>query len=331
LLGVVHKPVGSDTDAYVSWLQNTSQNIFEVQGTFWRPYQHGLVPASLKPEPIKVSAEQERELLHKSGGLFLRYFTRRFETPTPFWYTACSGYDPKKLKGKTRTQVQRAYRTCRVERIFPLWLSDNGYGCYLAAFAKYRNAQPDPKAKFEAECRGAAGGPFDFWGVFVGDELAGYVKYLVGADYIAGLEMKLDPRYLSLNSSSALQDTVLTTYVFNQHKTVYAGFRSVLHDTNIHDFLLRFGYRRTYCDFKLVYRRSVRGFVSLLYSFRKVADYIPESRWGNRIHALLRQERIRRSFSLNVNIPSREFCNELNIHDVMVAQPKIASTSAEEP
>ena len=290
-----------DVDGYVSWLRNTNQTVFEMAGTSWRPYQQGLIPASLKPQPIELSAEQEEELLHKSGALFLRYFTRTLETPTPFWYTACYEYDPNNLTRKTRTQVQKAYRACHVERISPPWLSENGYSCYVAAFTKYRNAQPDSMSQFEAECLGSANGPFDFWGVFVGDQLAGYVKYFVGTDYIAGLEMKLDPQYLSLNPSSALQDTILTSYVATQRKTVYVGFRSLLHGTNIHDFLLRFGYHRVYCDFKLVYRRSIRGFVNLMYSLRKVANYIPESPFGNRIHSLLRQEGIRRSFELNWN------------------------------
>jgi hypothetical protein len=301
-------------DGYISWLQNTNQTVFDVGGTLWRAYQNGLIPASLKPKPIKLSAPQERELLHKSGALFLRYFTRTFETPTPFWYTMCDEYEPKNLKGKTRTQVQKARRACRVERILPLWLSDNGYSCYVAAFAKYRNGRPDPKSTFEAECHGAAGGPFDFWGVFVGDQLAGYVKYFVGTDYVAGLEMKLDPQYLSLNPSSALQDTILTSYVTNQRKTVYVGFRSLLHYTNIHDFLLRFGYHRVYCDFKLVYRRSIRSFVNLLYSLRKVADCIPESTYRDRIHSLLRQEGIRRSFELSGN-SSRTGGDESTLHD----------------
>jgi hypothetical protein len=150
--------------------------------------------------------------------------------------------------------------------------------------------------KFEQECRGAANGPFDFWGAFVGGRLTGYIKYFAGNDYIAGLVMKLDPRYLSLNISSALQDTILSRYVADQRKTVYAGFRSLLHDTNIHDFLLRFGYRRVHCDFKLVYRPSVRAFVNVLYSFRTVADCLPDSRWSNKIKSLLTQEDIRRSF-----------------------------------
>jgi hypothetical protein len=214
--------------------------------------------------------------------------------------------------------VQKAYKACRVGRISPSWLANYGYSCYLAAFTKYRNTEPISRSQFRAECQIAASGPFDFWGVFVGDQLAAYVKYFVGADYIAGLEMKLDPQYLSLNSSSALQDTILTNYVTNEHKTVYAGYRSLLHDTNIHDFLLRFGYRRVYCDFKLVYRRSIRWVVNLLYSFRKAANHIPDSTFGNRIRSLLRQEAIRRAFEVNGN-SDHIIGGESNIHETFAA------------
>jgi hypothetical protein len=85
---VAHATPRCNIDAYVNWLQSSNQIVYDAAGTFWRLYQHGLIPASLKPEPIKISNQQAKELLHKSGALFLRYFTRTLETQTPFWYTA---------------------------------------------------------------------------------------------------------------------------------------------------------------------------------------------------------------------------------------------------
>jgi hypothetical protein len=294
-------------DAYIRWLKESDQPLFEIGGTYWRPYQKGLVPASLKPEPIKLDSEQARKLLQESRALFLRYFSAICKTPTPFWYTACSDYNFENLARKTRTQVQRGNKECRIERIDPLWLAEYGYDCYLAAFAKYRNARPESEAKFSEECRLAANGPFDFWGVFVAGRLAAYVKYCVGSDYAAGLEMKLDPRYLSFYPSAALQNTILSTYVAGQRKTVFAGFRSVLHDTNIHDFLLRFGYRRVHCDFKLVYRPAVGALVNLLYAVRTIADRLPGSAWSNRIQSVVRQEGLRRLFALDARARAPRF------------------------
>jgi hypothetical protein len=283
-------------DPYITWLNDSKHTLYKGADILWRPYQKALVPASLRPEPIELNADQARELLQDSGALLLRYFTRTSERPTDFWYTACSEYNFKNLVHKVRTQIRRAYKDCRVEPVDPVWLADNGYKCYTAAFAKYRNAQPESRAEFDAMCRGSEDGPFDFWGVFVGEKLVGFAKYAVGEDYAAGLVIKLDPRFLSLSPSAALQDTILTKYVAGQGKTVFGGFRSLVHDTNMHDFLLKFGYRRIYCDLKLVYRPSLRIFVKLSYPLRALADHIPESRAGSKVRSLLKQEEIHRSF-----------------------------------
>jgi hypothetical protein len=292
-------------DSYTNWLKNTKQTLFETGGTYWRLYQNALVPASLKPEPVELNAEQANELLGKSGALFLRYFTRTSETPTAFWYTACDGYSFEGLPRKVRSQIRRAYKDCRIERVDPAWVADNGYNCYTVAFLRYQNARPESKADFDEMCRGSADGPFEFWAAFVGNELAGFAKYAMGNDYAAGLVIKLDPRFLSLGPSSALQDTILKTYVTDQRRTVFGGFRSVVHDTKIHDFLLRFGYRRIYCDLKLVYRPSVHALVKLSYPLRSLVDHTPESNWSNNIRAFLLQEEIRRSFEIDGKPTSR--------------------------
>jgi hypothetical protein len=145
-------------------------------------------------------------------------------------------------------------------------------------------------------CRGSAGGPVDFWGVFVGDNLAGFSKCVVGEDYAASVVIKMDPRFLPLSPASGLQDAMLTCYVGQQNKIMLNGFRSMVHDTNMHDFLLKFGYRRIYCDLKVVYRPAVRLFVNLLYQFRSIVRRTPESGWTGKIKVLSAQEEIQRSF-----------------------------------
>jgi len=305
-------------DPYTSWLKQSNQPLFEAVGTYWRVYQKTLVPASLKPEPVELSKEQAQELLEKSGALFVRYFTRTSEMPTAFWYTACSEYKNDKLPGKVRSQIRRAYKDCRVERVDAAWLSDNGYACYKAAYSRYTNAEPGSKEAFDQMCRGLAGGPFDFWGVFVGDKLVGFAKCVVGDDYAASVVIKMDPQFLSLSPASGLQDAMLTCYVAGQNKIMLNGFRSLVHDTNMHDFLLKFGYRRVYCDLKVVYRPSLQALVNLLYPFRSVVSRTPESGLTGKLRVLLAQEEIQRSFEpdgkAHDSIKSIESCAALHNH-----------------
>ncbi len=292
-------------DSYVRWLKETNQPVFETAGTYWRVYHQALVSASPKPEPADLDAKQARELLRRSGALFLRHFTRTVNHSTPFWYTACSEYNFKNLPPKVRGHIRRGYRSCVVNRVEPVWLAENGYSCYLSAFSKYRNSRPEPREEFEGKCRRAQGGPFEYWGVFAEERLVGFAKCAVGDDYASTLVLKLDPDFLHLSSGPAILDTLLKTYVSAQGKHVYAGFRSLVHDTNTHDFLLKVGYSRVYCDLQIVYRPAVRTSVNLIYSCRSLMKYIPESPMKRKIGGLLAQEEIRRSIQSEGRRPMR--------------------------
>ncbi|MGH9678867.1 MAG: hypothetical protein ACRD4Y_02855 [Candidatus Acidiferrales bacterium] len=235
-------------------------------------------------------------LLDQSGALFLRYFSHVYETPTQFWYTACDHYCFEKLHHKVRSQIRRAYRDCRVERVDPHWMGENGYSCVAAAVSRYPRALHDSEKEFQTKCYASEGGPFDYWGAFIGDRLVGFSKCVVGTNYAACVIFKLDPNYLAYSPASALQDSMLQAYVMRQHKTVFNGFRPIVHSTNMHEFLLKFGYRRVYCDLNLAYRPSVRILVSGLYRFREMFAGMSEIGWTGRIKTLLAQEEIRRSF-----------------------------------
>lgn len=287
-------------DNYVRWLKETNQPVYEMAGSYWRVYQKALVPACPKPEPIQLDLKQARELLSRSGALFLRYFTRTVRHPTDFWYTACHEYNFSNLPPKARSHIRRSYKSCHTERVDPAWLADHGYPCYVATFSRYRNSRPESKEKFDEMCRrGGVAGPFEFWGVFVKDRLAGFAKNVVGQDYAATLVLKLDPNFMQLSTGPALQDTLLKAYVSEQGKPVFAGFRSIVHDTNMHDFLLKSGYSRVYCDLKVIYRPAVRTCVNLFYKCRSLVDRFPESSIKGKIRGLLTQEEIRRSTELD--------------------------------
>lgn len=289
---------------YVTWLKETNTPLYEMDGTYWRLYQRVLVPASVKPEPIALSDAQARDLLKRSGALFLRYFSKTLPYPTSFWYSCCNHYDANKLSSKVRGRIRRGYKSCHVERVDPEWIAQNGYTCYRSAFARYRNAEPDSKEEFQSLCRGAIGGPFEFWAVFVGDQLAGYEKFAVGPDYAASLVLKLDPKYLHESIGPAIKDTTLSTYVTGQGKTFHNGFRSVIHETNTHDFLLTLGFDRVFCDLRIAYRPAVKTCVDVVYNYRSLFNRLPESSIKSKVLGVLSQEEIRRSFDVDEKRPN---------------------------
>ena len=280
-----------------------------MAGIHWKLYHKALIPASLQPAPVELTAQECNELLHRSGALFLRYFTRTVDYPTSFWYTSCKEYSFAKLPQKVRSHIRQGYRSCRVERVDPVWLADNGYPCYAAAFLRYRNAQPESKEQFDETCRGSLGGPFEFWGAFVDDQLAGFAKCAVSDDYAACLVLKLDPSFIRMNISSALKDTVLKTYVADQGKRF----------TPDSDPSFTKPIPTTFSTKTRLQPRVLRSQSRLppggtnvrqpaFYNFRSLATRVPETFMKSSIQGLLTQEEIRRSTRIRRDKP------RLNLH-----------------
>src|SRR5262249_24539192 len=148
---------------------------------------------------LRLRNTDASDLLRESGAPFLRYFTQTFERPTEFWYTECSKYSPDKLSKDTRRQIREGRERCAIKIVSPEWLAANGYPCYLSAFARYQNSHPpESLSEFQQSCLAAAGGPFDYWGVFADKKLIGYLKCIIGNDYVACSELKLNPEFLVL-------------------------------------------------------------------------------------------------------------------------------------
>jgi hypothetical protein len=282
-------------DPYILWQKEHNLPLFSAGGTWWRRYRDVLIPASGKPEPTPLESSEAQALLRESRTYLLRYFTQSSDTPTEFWHVLCDDYDFEKLPGKMRTKIRRAYKDCTVREIQASWLMENGYDCYLAAFSRYKGGKPASKDVFQKECSRAVGGPFGFWGAFVGETLVGFAKCIVGRDYATMVVFKIHPDYTSSRPAYALQDTVLQSYVSNAGKPLNNGFRALAHDTNMQEFILQFGFRRIYTDLRVVYRPPLRSIISMLYPFSSMVSRLPASRPIEYLKTLLKQEQIQRS------------------------------------
>lgn len=310
---VAHAPY-SFQDEYLAWLSRQNVPLLTAGGTVWRRYfsYSALVQASTKPEPVDLTRAEANEMLHKSGTQLLRYFSRTFEEPTQFWYVACDQYDFDGLPTKLKTKIRRAYKDCVIRPLDAAWLAANGYECYAAAFTRYKNGAAASREEFEKTYLSNADGPFQFWGAFIGDVLAGFAKAIVGEDYATMTVFKIHPGFPSSRPAYALMDAVLRECVVAAKKPINNGFRSLSHDTNMQDFVLQFGFRKVHCDLKIVYRQPLSIAIGGLYPLKPLVDWGthgstdrgteqgtkrgPAARVLTSVKTLLRQEEIRRSF-----------------------------------
>jgi hypothetical protein len=276
---------------FAEWLgREHPDSLFCSQHEWWWLYRRSLVPANVGPRPTTLEQSDAIELLRSSGAYLLRYFTRTFDSPTDFWWVACDTYAPSK---KARNQIRRAHRTCTVQSIDAADLEKTGFACYKAAHNRYKNSSSFTEGEFVSWVHSHSRGPFEWWGAFVQGELAGFTLCGVDRPNVGFMSMKLHPDFLAHYPAYALIDAMLESYVVRDGLSMNNGFRSISHDTEMQGFLDKFGFRRHYCDLKVIYRRPFSFAVNAVYPFRRPLSMIPRLA---PLNALLFQERICRSF-----------------------------------
>ncbi len=280
---------------YLDYLKQTGTQLFDGAGTCWQIYQGGLIPAMPLPKYVDMDAETGRRLLSESRAHLIRWSSDPSSQEMPWWWVVCDKYDVGQFSSKMRNMIKRGYKKCEARCVTTEWLAEFGYECYRAAFSRYSHATPASEDDFRANILKQVGyeSVFENWGVFVEDRLAGYAQCIVEDEKgVATNVIKYDPDYMRDYTSYAMMDTLLNHYVAGKGLPMSNGTRAVSHDSNVQDFLLKFGFRRQYCRLNVQYRRSLGLAISMLHPFRK---FIPGWAAMHNVKALLFQERLRRT------------------------------------
>jgi hypothetical protein len=279
---------------YVKWLQKQGVRLFISGNTYWRIYQGALIPASAAPCFAKLNLDESQVLLQESGAWFLRYASDPCEQETSWWYIICDSYDPKKLSSNTRSKINRGNRRCSVRKINADWLAEHGYPCYLAAYQRYENAMPVSQEVFYQNIVVAQGDIFEYWGVFFENKLAGYCQCIVEDMDVCTSVIKYDPTYLKYYSSYALMNRLINHYVVNRGMVVNNGSRSIAHDTNMQDFLLKLGFRKQFCYLNVIYQLRLKLAIQFLFPLQSIFAKLPDQGLVHKVKSLLFQEELRR-------------------------------------
>lgn len=279
---------------YVEWLQWQGVPLFEAGNMYWRLYQGALVPAPATPCFVELSRDDAKSLLKNSGAMFIRYASDPCEKSTEWWYIVCDKYETKNLSSKTRQNIKRGKRSCSVRKINGEWLADHGYECYCAAYGRYRNAIPDSEELFRNNILATIKGPFEYWGVFVEDRLAGYCQWIVEKNEVYDSVTKYNPTYLRHRTAYALISNLINHYVVERGMRINNGTRSIAHDTNYQNVLINLGFRKQFCRLNVIYQPWLEFVLLAFYPLRWQITYLPSYGFVQKLQSILFQEDLRR-------------------------------------
>ncbi len=223
-----------------------------LKDTLWFDYQKSVIPLGPAKNDYSLNNYEIQLLLKNfSNSLLLRSttgfnYSNNLENPT--WYAIIKDQfvDIDSIKSyEGRKKVRKGLQNCKVEKVNSDFIGKYGYEVFISAFDRYKNKSKPTVTAEEFRMKYFERKSFDdlfhYWGVFYNSKLIGFAENLIYGNIEANYStMKFCPEYLKYYPSYALIYTMDNFYLNdNNIEYVNDGFRSILHNTNIQEFLIK--------------------------------------------------------------------------------------------
>ncbi len=276
----------------------------------WEYYNHALVPAKA-PHVIPDTSWMKdgrkwRELADGKYPLFARWITDfDCQEETQWWcLIKDTPFDLMSLKSNRRSLITRGLKRVDVKVIIPAEYAAQMANVLIKAWKSYDDSyeEGEDRKTLTEEFRQLTGdtmGNSEYLGAFLKDTdtLIGYSIYNLFDDWIEYSVVKTDPEYLNTQVNAALAYAGLERYMRPGIRYIMGGWRTMIHDTNYQDYLLKnFGYRKAYCRLHIRYRPWMGALVIVLYPFRNLLKRHAHRGLLYQVWCTLRQEEIYRTF-----------------------------------
>lgn len=276
----------------------------------WEYYNHALIPTTaphVVPDTSWMADKKRwKELAEGRYPLFARWITEfDCEKETEWWcLIKDTPFDMMSLKSNRRSLITRGLKRVDVLPIIPAEYAEKMANVLIKAWSSYDDSyeEGDDRKRLTAEFLELTEDRLEnteYLGAFLKDTdiLIGYSIYNIYDDWVEYSVVKTDPEYLNTQVNAALVYYGLERYMKPGIQYILGGYRTMVHDSNYQDYLLKnFGFRKAYCRLHIQYRPWMKLLVSVLYPFRNVIKKCTGNKLVYQIWCTLKQEEIHRTF-----------------------------------
>ena len=275
----------------------------------WEYYNHALVPTTAPHiEPDTSWMKNKRAWKKYSGGkhpLLARWITD-FDCgyETEWWHCIKDEpFDIDKISAKKRYEIHKGLKNVEVRMIDPKEYADQLTEVLCKARIRYGAKKSNARKReiIRESFLEDPTEPTEYIGAFLRKTgtLVGYGIYEVHEDWVLQSVIKTDPDYLKCNTNAALVAFALERYFGEGFSIKYLtnGTKNILHETNYHEYLIKyFGFRKAYCHLHIKYRGIAGASLAVLYPFRKLIYKIKGRGPIRMVRSILKMEEIHRTF-----------------------------------
>ena len=265
----------------------------------YRIYKNVVIPFGPAKCDYTLDSKDAHRVLKEVGGLLIRMTDGFGENQCEKWYAViCDSFKSlDELKAKNRSEIKRGLKNCEIKHIDAEYVARNGYETYVEAYKSYKTPAAQAMEENEFKEQMLLTRPFDdivhYWGAFHNNKLIAFgINNAYYPTEVTYWMIKLHPDYLKLYPSYALVYKMNEYYLGDMgYEYVNDGWKSVLHETNVQDFLIRkFSFRKAYSNLSIIYKRPFSFAVKAAYPFRSVLESC-----NKKAKALFEMEAIRRT------------------------------------
>ncbi|WP_344701098.1 hypothetical protein [Halomonas cibimaris] len=266
----------------------------------WRSNQGGLFPLSPPGTLRNFDDSSAKNLLEKTGKLFCRWETCFGQVSDSNWWHIIKDKPEviENLPKKTRYMIRKADKAYEARPVELSVIRDKGYPVYVRAYERYDTHEPMFSEKEFRDAIETLPAETEWWGVFNREtnDLVAFSENYVENGTCFYVTMWLEPEAMAKFVGYLIFHEMELHYLQDRgFQYVSDGARSLSHDTNIHDFLIRkFNFRKAYAKLHVVYKPWLGAAVSCAYPFRNLIGKVSLGPF-KKASILLKQEEIRRS------------------------------------
>ena len=278
----------------------------------WKYYCYAAIPTTAphkQPDLSPIVDGRIWELTKGKKKPLLARWTENYDCghETAFWYCILDKpFDIKQVKGNIRYKINKGNRLFEIKQIEPLNYTEELFHVSVAAYEAYP-PKYRPAVNYDVFCKqienysaSIKNNKTLFYGAFFQEtqELCGYHIVNVEKEYMECNTLKVMPSYekYQINAALVYKWVIDATAFIENGGYLHNGTKSINHETAFQEYLEHyFGFRKAYCDLKVVYKPNIKILIKFLFCFRKILGKIDSIRVVHSINSVLKMEEITRN------------------------------------
>lgn len=268
-----------NVNRYAELFTKRGEQFWIEDNKIYRLYQKMMNPEGAITRDFTIDFNKGKKLLSKSNGILIRQ-TSNFDcnSSQSEWYAIiCKKHIPiEEMNSNKKRGIIRGLQNCSVRMITPRELALQGFECYSKAFDNYKSVNVSVIDEIQYKNNIINSENFEdiihYWGVFKEEKLIAYASnYIYGNTEVSYTTAKLHPDYLDCYPMYALIYKMNEYYLKEQQfDYANAGFRSILHETTVQQFLIsKFDFKKVYLNLNIQYQPLYGFMMKFTYPFRK--------------------------------------------------------------